>query len=61
MAPDDPLIVRAELRTPDIVLVRHPGGQLTIIADTTIPDATVEFVAAAADRGANPGDGVSLS
>jgi hypothetical protein len=41
--PDDPnlLIVRADLPTPDVVVVRHRSGQVTVFADTKLSHAAV--------------------
>lgn len=38
----DPLIVRAELPTPDVVVIRHASGKVTVFADTSLPDETID-------------------
>ena len=61
MSEDDPLIVRAEMPTPDIIIVQHPGGELTVIADPAVPDERVERAAAIAGPRAGVSAGVWLS
>lgn len=41
-----PLIVRVELPTPDIVVIRHRDGELTVLADPSVPEDHVRQVAA---------------
>src|SRR5688500_9652669 len=42
---DSALIVRADLPTPDIVAVRHESGLMTVFADASLSDETVnEFL-----------------
>lgn len=61
MSEDDPLIVRAEMETPDIIIVQHPGGELTVIAHPSVPDDQVEKVASVAGPRAGVSAGVWLS
>lgn len=61
MSEDDPLIVRAHLPTPDIVIVQHPGGELTVIADPAVPDQRVAEIASIAGPRAGVSAGVWLS
>lgn len=41
----EPIIVWADLPTPDVVVVRHEGGAMTVIADPAVPRAIVVKVA----------------
>lgn len=41
------MIFRAELPTPDVVIVRHAGGKVTVVAHPAVPDSTVAIAAAA--------------
>lgn len=40
-----PTIIRAELPTPDAVIVRTVGGELLLVADTRLSDARVDELA----------------
>lgn len=40
-----PTIIRAELPTPDAVIVRTAAGELLVVADTSLSDARVQELA----------------
>lgn len=40
--PAPPLVIRADLPTPDVVVVRGGDGTLTLFADSTLPQSTVD-------------------
>lgn len=55
-----PLVVRAELPTPDAVIVRHDSGEVTIVADVTIPEQRLaEFIVDAVTDLESPGYALS--
>ncbi len=41
-----PVIVWAELPTPDVVVVQHATGAVTVLADPAVSPAVVEAIAA---------------
>jgi hypothetical protein len=52
---DDPLIVRADLPTPDVVVVRHSSGAVTVFADTQLSSATIAELVGDFDPNGDPG------
>lgn len=42
---DQVVIVWADLPTPDVVVVRHPSGAVTVVADHAVPRPFVDQVA----------------
>lgn len=49
MAPSVPLVFRADLPSPDVVVVRDADGAVTLFADSSLPETAVDSALADLD------------